>query len=84
MRAMTCDEWPNIKYFDGLIILLELIDVSLLILTLKVHNFVAYVRKGGDFLNLIEQNDLVNKLQFFHVQTVKGAKSNTFTCKLRA
>ena len=50
MREMTCEERPNIKYFGSLIILLELIDVSLLILTLKMHNFFAYVRKGGDFL----------------------------------
>ena len=35
MRGMTCDEWPHIKYFGSLIILLELIDVSLLILTLN-------------------------------------------------
>ena len=33
MTGITCDEWPNIKYFGGLIILLEPIDVSLLILT---------------------------------------------------
>ena len=35
MKGMTCDEWPHIKYFGSLIILLELIDVSLLILTLN-------------------------------------------------
>ena len=50
MREMTCNDWANIKYFGSLIILLELIDVSLLILTLKIHNFFAYVRKGSDFL----------------------------------
>ena len=33
MTGMTCDEWPHIKYFGSLIILLELIDVSLLLLT---------------------------------------------------
>ena len=31
---------------------------------------------------IIEQYDLVNKLHFFHVQTVKGAESNFVTCKL--
>ena len=33
-----------------------------------MHNFIAYFRKGGDFLNLIEQNDLVNKLDSFTVE----------------
>ena len=33
MRGMTWDEWQHIKYFGSLIISLELIDVSLLILT---------------------------------------------------
>ena len=35
MRGMTSDEWPHIKYFGSLIILLELIDVRLLLLTLN-------------------------------------------------
>ena len=35
MRGMTSDEWPHIKYFGSLIILLEPIDVSLLLLTLN-------------------------------------------------
>ena len=36
MRGMTCfHEWPHIKYFGILITLLELNDVSLLILTLN-------------------------------------------------
>ena len=33
MRGMICDEWPHVKYFGSLIVLLQLIDVSLLILT---------------------------------------------------
>ena len=34
-----------------------------------MHNFIAYFRKGGDFSqNLIEQNDLVNKLHSFTVE----------------
>ena len=37
-----------------------------------VHNFNAYFRKGGDFLNLIDQNDLVNKLQSLTVEPYKG------------
>ena len=32
---MTCDEWPHKKYFGSSVILLELIEVSLLILTLN-------------------------------------------------
>ena len=36
MRGMRSEEWPHIKYFGSLIILLELIDVSLLlVLTLN-------------------------------------------------
>ena len=53
-----------------------------------MNNFIADFRKGGDFLNLIDQNDLVNKLHpacaFFHFRIVKGTKSNMFTCQLRA
>ena len=33
-----------------------------------MHNFIVYFRKGGDFLNIIEQNDLVNKLLSFTVE----------------
>ena len=44
--------------------------------------------KGVISWNLIDQNDLVNKLHpacaFFHFRIVKGTKSNMFTCKLRA
>ena len=35
MRRMACSEWPHVKYFGSLIILSELIDVSLVILTLN-------------------------------------------------
>ena len=35
MRGMKCDEWQHIKYFGSMIILLELINVSLLILTVE-------------------------------------------------
>ena len=35
VREMTCDEWPHIKYYSSLIILLELTDVRLLLLTLN-------------------------------------------------
>ena len=35
VREMTCDERPHIKYYSSLIILLELIDVRLLLLTLN-------------------------------------------------
>ena len=30
-----------------------------------MNSFIADFRKGGDILNLIEQNDLVNKLRSF-------------------
>ena len=33
-----------------------------------MHNLIANFRKGGDFLNLFEQNDLVNKLHSFTVE----------------
>ena len=33
-----------------------------------MHNFIADFRKGGDLLNLIEQNDLVNKLHSFTLE----------------
>ena len=36
MRKMKWDEWPHIKYFGTLIILLKLIDVSLLLHNLNV------------------------------------------------
>ena len=49
-----------------------------------MHNFIVYFRKGGDFLNIIEQNDLVNKLPPFRVEPVKVAESNIFTCKPRS
>ena len=35
VRRMACSEWPHVKYFGSLIILSELIDVSLVILTLN-------------------------------------------------
>ena len=35
MRGMTCNEWQHIKYFGSMIILLELTNVGLLILTVE-------------------------------------------------
>ena len=32
VRGMICDEWPHIKYCGSSIVLLQLIDVSLLLL----------------------------------------------------
>ena len=63
---MTCDELPHIKYFCSLIILLELTYVSLLILTFERCR-ISLLMLGKEVIsqNLIEQNDLVNKLHSF-------------------
>ena len=54
---------------------LELIDVSL---------FIVDVRKGGDFLKSYWAKWSRKRVGFYHVRTVKGAKSNIFKGKLRA
>ena len=50
MRGMTCDKWQHITYFASLMILLELNDVSLLILTLNDALFPCRGSKKRDFL----------------------------------
>ena len=73
MRRITCDEWPHIKYFSSLIILLELIDVSQLILTLNDAKFHCRFSERSRFLKiLLKQNDLVNKLHSFTFEPLKG------------
>ena len=49
-----------------------------------MHNFTACVRKRGDFLKSFWGKGTRKQVAFFHDRTVKGAKSNIFTCKLHA
>ena len=46
-----------------------------------MHNFIAYFRKGGDFLKSYWAKWPRKQVAFFHGGTVKGAESNIFTCK---
>ena len=51
-----------------------------------MHNFIADVRKGGDLLKSLanDQRHLVNNTRSFTYKPQKGAKSNILTCKLCA
>ena len=83
MRGMTCNEWQHIKYFGSMIILLELTNVGLLILTVEwcIISYIADVRKGGDFkiswrkmfllksCILSHSNCKNGKVQHLHMQT---------------
>ena len=46
-----------------------------------MHNFIAYFRKGGDFLKPFWAKWPRKQVAFFHGRTVKEAESNIFTCK---
>ena len=46
-----------------------------------MHNFIAYFRKGGDFLKSYWAKWPRKQVAFFHNRTVKGAESNIFKCK---
>ena len=46
-----------------------------------MHNFIAYFRKGGDFLKPYSAKWPRKQIAFFHGRTVKEAESNIFTCK---
>jgi len=49
-----------------------------------MHNFTGYCQKEGDFLKYYRANWPCKQVAFFHGWTVKGAESNTFTCKPRS
>ena len=49
-----------------------------------LYNFIAYFRKGGDFLKSYWAKWPRKQAAFFHCQTIKGAESNIFTCKPRS
>ena len=46
-----------------------------------MHNFIAYFRKGCDFLKPYWAKWPRKQVAFFHGRTVKEAESNIFTCK---
>ena len=49
-----------------------------------MHNFIAYFRKGRDFLKSYWAKWPRQQVAFFHGRTVKGAESNIFTYEPRS
>ena len=49
-----------------------------------MHNFIAYFRKGRDFLKSYWAKWPRKQVASFHGRTVKGEESNIFTCKSRS
>ena len=50
-----------------------------------MHNFIAYLRKGGDFLKSYWKKKWPRKpVAFFQCRNVLGAESNIVTCKPRS
>ena len=49
-----------------------------------MHNFIAYFRKGRDFLKSYWAKWPRKQVASFHGRTVKGEESNIFTCKPRS
>ena len=49
-----------------------------------MHNFIAYFRKGGNFLKSYWAKWPRKQVASFHGGTVKGEESNIFTCKPRS
>ena len=47
-----------------------------------IHNFIANFQKGGDFLKSYWAKWSRKQVAFFHIRSVKGARSNLFMRKL--
>ena len=71
------------QYFSSLIIVLEINDIRVSMLTLNDARFYSRCLKRRLFLKMVSANSYRKQFAFFQAQIAKGAKSNIL-CKLCA